>query len=82
VKRKLARAVNGFLEPLRERRARYESQPGLVDDILIDGSRHVRGIAQETMGMVYDAMGLYGPQLLKAYSMPLGHAEVPALPYC
>ena len=82
VKRKLARAVNGFLEPLRERRARYESQPGLVDDILIDGSRRVRGIAQETMGMVYDAMGLYGPQLLKAYSMPLGHAEVPALPYC
>ncbi|MGD8597123.1 MAG: tryptophan--tRNA ligase [Anaerolineae bacterium] len=82
VKRKLAKAVNEFLEPMRQRRTQYESQPGLVDDILIEGSRRVRAIAQETMGMVYDAMGLYGPQLLKAYSMPLGHSEVPALPYC
>jgi tryptophanyl-tRNA synthetase len=82
VKRKLAKAVNEFLEPMRQRRIQYESQPGLVDDILIEGSRRVRAIAQETMGMVYEAMGLYGPQLLKAYSMPLGHSEVPALPYC
>jgi tryptophanyl-tRNA synthetase len=71
VKRKLARAINEFLEPLRERRALYEAQPGLVDDILIEGVRHVRGIARETMERVYDAMGLYGPQLLRAYSLPL-----------
>lgn len=81
VKRKLAAAINEFLEPMRERRARYEAQPGLVDDILIDGIRRTRGIAQETMAMVYDAMGLYGPQLLKTYSMPLTSAEVPALPF-
>ena len=31
----------------------------------------MRGIAQETMDMVYEAMGLYGPQLLRAYSLPL-----------
>jgi len=31
VKRKLTRAINGFLEPLRERRARYEATPGMVD---------------------------------------------------
>jgi tryptophanyl-tRNA synthetase len=82
VKRKLARAINGFLEPMRERRAQYESRPGLVDDILIDGVRRVRGVAQETMGMVYEAMGLYGPRLLKSYGLPLTHKDVPALAYC
>ncbi len=82
VKRKLARAINEFLEPMHERRARYESQPGLVDDILVEGVRRMRGIAQETMEMVYEAMGLYGPQLLKAYSLPLVGTRIPALPYC
>jgi tryptophanyl-tRNA synthetase len=81
VKRKLARAINEFLAPMRERRAAYESQPGLVDDILIDGVRRARRLAQETMGMVYEAMGLFGPRLLKAYSLPLSN-QVPALAYC
>jgi tryptophanyl-tRNA synthetase len=82
VKRKLAQAVNEFLDPLRERRAYYESQPGLVDDILVAGIRRTRGIAQSTMEMVYDAMGLYGPKLLRAYSLPLTSTEAPALAYC
>jgi tryptophanyl-tRNA synthetase len=82
VKRKLARAINNFLEPLRERRAEYEAQPGMVDDVLIAGTRRVRGIAQETMGLVYEAMGLYGPELLKAYAQPLNDAAMPALAYC
>jgi tryptophanyl-tRNA synthetase len=82
VKRKLARAINQFLEPMHERRSLYESQPGLVDDILVEGVRRVRGIAQETMEAVYEAMGLYGPQLLKTYSMPLVGTRVPALPFC
>jgi hypothetical protein len=38
----------------------------------------VRGIAAETMDMVYEAMGLYGPQLLKSYALPLSHT--PARP--
>jgi tryptophanyl-tRNA synthetase len=66
VKRKLARAINGFLTPLRERRARYEATPGLVDDVLVQGTRRARAVAQETMGMVYDAMGLYGPRKLRS----------------
>jgi tryptophanyl-tRNA synthetase len=82
VKRKLARAINEFLEPMRERRAQYEARPGLVDDILIEGVRSVRGTAQETMELVYDAMGLYGPQLLRTYSLPLVGTGVPALPFC
>lgn len=82
VKRKLAQAINHFLEPLRERRAGYEAQPGLVDDILIEGVRCARSTARETMEMVYDAMGLYGPKLLRSYSLPLTSAEAPALAYC
>ena len=82
VKQKLALAVNGFLEPLRERRAQYEGRPGVVEDILIAGTRRARGVAQETMDMVYEAMGLYGPKLLKAYSLPLVDADVPSMAYC
>jgi tryptophanyl-tRNA synthetase len=65
VKHKLARALNSFLEPLRKHRARYEATPGLVDDLLVQGTRRARAIAHETMEMVHDAMGLYGPQMLK-----------------
>jgi hypothetical protein len=54
----------------------------VVEDILIAGTRRARGAAQETMEMVYDAMGLYGPQLLKAYSLPLVDADVPSRAYC
>jgi len=65
VKRKLARAINTFLDPFREQRARYEATPGLVDDLLAQGTRRARAIAHETMEMVHDAMGLYGPQMFK-----------------
>ena len=82
VKRKLAGAINEFLEPMRGRRAEYASHPGLVDDILLEGIRRVRGAARETMEMVYEAMGLYGPQLLRTYSLPLVGTGVPALPFC
>ena len=65
VKRKLARAINSFLDPLREQRAGYGATPGLVDDLLVQGTRRARAIAHETMEMVHDAMGLYGPQMLR-----------------
>ncbi|MBC7317109.1 MAG: tryptophan--tRNA ligase, partial [Chloroflexi bacterium] len=38
VKEKLARALNAFLDPLRERRAYYASQNGLVERILYEGT--------------------------------------------
>jgi tryptophanyl-tRNA synthetase len=82
VKRKLAQAMNDFLAPLRERRARYQDQPGLVDDILIEGTRRARASAQETMNLVHEAMGLYGPQLTRAYGLPSLGTEVPALAFC
>ena len=63
VKRKLARAINDFLEPVRERRASYASQPGLVEEILVEGTRRMQREAERTMAAVYDAMGLSGPRL-------------------
>lgn len=82
VKRKLARAINGFLEPLRERRARYEAIPGLVDDLLVEGTRRARAIAHETMETVHEAMGLYGPKMLKANALPRPAPEVWARVLC
>lgn len=59
VKKSLARAINTFLAPLRERRARYEAQPGLIEDIIVTGTRRARAEAAETMALVREAMGLY-----------------------
>jgi tryptophanyl-tRNA synthetase len=63
VKSKLARAINDFLDPIRERRAYYSSQPGLVEEILVEGTRRMQADARETMAQVYEAMGLYGIRL-------------------
>ena len=61
VKKKLARALNAALDPMRERRAEVLSRPGRVREILMDGSLRARRIAQETMKQVREAVGLaYG----------------------
>ena len=56
VKQKLARALNDFLAPIRERRAYFEAHPNLVRDALAKGSRDGRAIGGETMAMVREAM--------------------------
>jgi tryptophanyl-tRNA synthetase len=58
VKQKLNAALNRFLDPIRERRAEYERQPKLLEDILAEGSRRARQEARETLALVRDAMGL------------------------
>ncbi len=58
VKKKLARALNAFLDPIRERRAEYEADPAMVDEVLIEGTRRMRREARETMEMVRQAMGM------------------------
>lgn len=58
VKKKLARALNQFLEPIRERRAHYEERPGLVDDIIREGSQRVKKIAAQTLAEARGAMGV------------------------
>jgi len=59
VKQKLSKAINEFLEPLRERRSSYEQRPEEVDEILADGTRRAGEVAKETMRMVREAMGLF-----------------------
>lgn len=59
VKRKLSAALNNFLEPIRERRASYEAQPSLVEDVLAAGTDRARAEAIATMELVREAMGLY-----------------------
>jgi tryptophanyl-tRNA synthetase len=60
VKAKLAVAINNFLDPIRARRECYASQPGMVEEILVEGTRRMQKVAQETMARVHAAMGLYG----------------------
>ena len=58
VKRKLAAAINAFLEPIRQRRAELERNPRIVEEVLLAGSERARGEADETLRMVKEAMGL------------------------
>ena len=58
VKQKLARALNAFLDPIRDRRARYESNPALVKEALGAGTDHARAVAAETMAEVRSALRL------------------------
>ena len=58
VKQKLARAINRFLDPIRERRAGYQARPELVEDILEHGIRRMRREAEETLQLVHAAMGM------------------------
>jgi len=58
VKTKLARAMNAVLEPIRERRHEVLSRPDYVRDVMVDGSKKARRIAQATMERVRDAVKL------------------------
>ncbi|MBN1666960.1 MAG: tryptophan--tRNA ligase [Anaerolineales bacterium] len=71
VKRKLGRAINHLLDPIRERRAQFERQPDLVTEILAQGNRRMQIVAQETMAQVMNAMGM------TSYTPP-GQDSVPA----
>jgi len=77
VKERLARALNAFLDPIRERRARYEAQPGLIEEILRSGIRRMCQEADETMHLVREAMGLEAQPGPTAHSVP-----PPGLVYC
>jgi tryptophanyl-tRNA synthetase len=56
VKQRLFAALENFLEPLRERRALYEAKPERVREIVLEGTRRARAVAQETMSEVRTAM--------------------------
>lgn len=56
VKRKLAEALNDFLEPIRKRRKEYESDLGEVKRIILKGSEKGRELAAATLTKVREAM--------------------------
>jgi tryptophanyl-tRNA synthetase len=58
VKKKLAAAINAFLEPIRRRRAELESRPRIVEEVLLAGSERARAEAERTLDMMKQAMGL------------------------
>jgi len=51
-----ADSLVGLLQPMQERRKKYEENPRLAWQILEDGSSKARGFAEETMREVRDAM--------------------------
>lgn len=58
VKRFLVKVLNKFLEPIRQKRAEFESQPELVEKILKEGTEKARAEAQKTLEEVKKAMKL------------------------
>ena len=58
VKMKLAAAMNAMLDPMRERRAALLARPGELREIVVEGSRKARVVAQDTMARVREAVKL------------------------
>lgn len=57
-KRKLAESMNAYLAPFRERRAELDKHPDDIWDVLHDGAKRARAIAEQTMEEVRQAIGL------------------------
>ncbi len=52
----MARYLINALEPMRDKRAYYEDQPHLVDEIIVDGCEKARKVARKTMTEVKAAI--------------------------
>ena len=59
-KKILARNLTTYFGPFRERRAAFAQDPSYVWDVLADGARRARAIAERTMVQVRQAVGLPG----------------------
>ncbi len=57
-KKRLIDALERFLAPIRERRASFEKQDGIIEDILERGSKKAREEACATLHAAREAMGL------------------------
>ena len=56
VKTKLAKAINAYLDPIRERRAAALARPGYLREVLFEGSKKARAVAAGTMERVREAL--------------------------
>jgi tryptophanyl-tRNA synthetase len=59
VKEKLTKAINTMLDPMHERRAKYE-ESGLLEEIIYNGTQIAREETQKTLFSMKKAMGLSG----------------------
>jgi tryptophanyl-tRNA synthetase len=64
-KEDLIKELGRLLKPLQERRAGYAADPGVLEDVLTDGTRSARDVAAETMEQVREAMRLTYPGLIR-----------------
>lgn len=58
VKTKLVLAINKFLTPIREKRAQFEGKDELIKEIIEEGSKKTRIVAQKTLEDVLTVMGI------------------------
>jgi len=58
VKKRLVRALNRYLTPLREKRRDFAARPNHVWDVLHEGTARARPLAQATVAEVKEKMGL------------------------
>ncbi len=58
LKKYVAEAVNGYFEPIRERRHAFEQDLDYVKDVLHEGNRRANEIAEATLAEVREAMGM------------------------
>jgi len=57
-KKQLAKNINNYLQPFREKRRYYEERPEEVEKIIIEGTKKAQKTAKETMKKVKKAMRL------------------------
>jgi tryptophanyl-tRNA synthetase len=60
VKQKLTAAINGFLQPIREKRQAFADDKGLVEKIIYDGTLKMIEVSNQTVKEMRSAMGLSG----------------------
>jgi tryptophanyl-tRNA synthetase len=58
VKEKLQKAVNIFLDPIRDRRQEFAERKGFVDEVVYDGTLRMREVARETLKAMKKSMGI------------------------
>lgn len=56
VKKYLAEVLNNFLDPIRKKRTEFETQPELIEKVLIEGTKKAQETASKTMAAVRKAM--------------------------
>lgn len=60
VKTSLSRAINQFLDPIREKRKSYEKEKGLVEKIIYEGTLKMIEMSNQTLKELKSAMGISG----------------------